>query len=110
MTTVPDTVRMSHRTDPHTSKEAAVKASTGTKKALLYGAILALLEQGPLTPSEVSAEYEKDRRRSRGAWLPEADLYDIRRRMSELEHDHKRIEPTYGRRAGQRVMRLVVES
>ncbi len=107
---VDETVRMSHRNDPHTSHEAAEKASQGTKKELLYGAILAVLRRGPATPAEVLDSYMKDRRKV--SWLPEADLYDIRRRMSELEHDTNRIEAIvespgrYFRREGQRVMRL----
>ena len=112
MSSVTDTVRMSHTQDPHTSKDAAEKASKGTKRALLYGAILSLLEKYPMTPGELLAEYN-DRRNLAPGWLPEADLYDIRRRMTELEHDHGRIESVvespgrFERRAGQRVMRLV---
>jgi len=117
--TIPDTVRMSHKTDPHTSKEAAEKASAGTKKEGLYGAILFILwEYGPRTPSEVLATYlEESEDNFRFEW-PDADLYDVRRRMTELDKDLHRIEPIqvgthrdgspqYQTRAGQRVMRLV---
>jgi len=114
--TVPDTVRMSHTNDPHTSKEAAEKAVT--KKELLYGAILHLLEEGDATPSEIHAKYSE---RVVGFWLRPVDLYDVRRRMTELDKDLHRIEPIqvgthrdgspqYQTRAGQRVMRLVVQS
>jgi hypothetical protein len=118
MTTVTDTTRMSHAQDPHTSKEAAVKASTGTKKALLYGAILYILTDEPATPGEIAQWYGDYR--DDIAWFPAADLYDIRRRMSELFQDnriepiqvgtHKDGSPQYMTREGQRVMRLVVES
>lgn len=103
---VPDTVRMSHRHDPGTSRDAAVRASSGTKKSALYKAIATVLRDGPLTPKEVHREYGHVRMQ-RG-W-PVADLQDIRRRMTELEHDFDRIEPV-GRRNGERVMRLVGEA
>ena len=104
---------MSHKTDPHTSKEAAEKAVT--KKERLYEIVVELIEAyGPLTPSEVLERHNSNR------WainsLPTADLYDIRRRMTELDKDLHRIEPIqvgthrdgspqYQTRSGQRVMR-----
>ena len=117
MTTVTDLTRMSHRNDPHTSKEAAEKAVT--KKAFLYEAILAILLEGPMTPAEVLAVYEEDRTYLPA--LPTADLYDVRRRMTELDKDLHRIEPIqvgthrdgspqYQTRNGQRVMRLTEET
>ena len=117
MSSVTDTTRMSHRTDPHTSKEAAEKASAGTKKALLYGAILEALELGRGTPADVLARYHHAREGV--GWLPaDVDLQEIRRRMTELQHDQGLIEPIQvGTLAsgkpqwqvfdGQRVMRLV---
>jgi len=110
MTTVTDVTRMSHRNDPHTSKEAAEKVVT--KKEHLYGFITRMLAFGPSTPAEVLAEYVTY------GGFPPADLYDIRRRMTELDKDMHRIEPIqvgthrdgspqYQTRAGQRVMRLV---
>ncbi|MDQ0894467.1 hypothetical protein [Agromyces ramosus] len=111
-----DIRRMSHRDDPHTSHEAAERASTGTKKSLLYGAIVAVLAtHGPGTPSEVLDRYTLQRLDIES--LPEADLQEIRRRMTELEHDFGSIEPIrvgtqrggkpqFATREGQRVMRL----
>ena len=116
MSSVTDTVRMSHTQDPHTSKEAAEKVARSTNRKLEYGAILAALETAPMTPAEVHAAYVAARKDL--AWLPDADLYELRRRMSELERTHYRIEPIqvgtkvdgspqYATRQGQRVMRLV---
>lgn len=109
-----EVARMSHRDDPHTSHEAAERVSKGPKKALLYGAIKSILRDGPLTPSEVLGAYRG--RQSSGS-LPEADLQEIRRRMTELQRDFGSIEPIqvgtqiggrpqYATRDGQRVMRL----
>jgi hypothetical protein len=116
MTTVPDTVRMSHRNDPSTSHDAAAKVLP--KVAMLQGAILTILEDGPKTPAEVTDAY--DTMRGDTGWLPYADIYDIRRRWSELYQDgriepiqvgtHDDWSPVFLRRNNQRVMRLVVES
>lgn len=111
-----DVARMSHRNDPHTSHEAAERTATGTKKSLLYGAIKAALAGHPGTPAEVLDRYTLQRLDA-GEWMPEADLQEIRRRMTELEHDFGSIEPIqvgtqrsgkpqYATREGQRVMRL----
>ena len=105
---------MSHRNDPSTSHDAAERVAASGKVALIQGAILGALQAGPATPREVLARYEVAREET-GDWLPDADLYDIPRRMTELEHDHKRIAPIpFGfstlRRNGERVMRLVVSS
>ena len=102
--------RMSHTDDPGTSRDAAEKAVRGRKVALIQGAILGALKGNPGTPREVLDRYNVAREET-GDWLPEADLYDIRRRMTELEHDHKRIAPIpFGfsvlRRNGERVMRV----
>lgn len=109
-----DVTRMSHTDDPHTSHEAAERTAKSTKKALLYGAVLDMLRYAELTPSEATVVYRLERHGA--AWLPDADLYDVRRRMSELQQDG-RIEPIqvgtqrngrpqYMVREGQRVMRL----
>jgi hypothetical protein len=85
------------------------------KKQRLYIAIQDILKFEALTPSEVTAEYQTWRDIFDG---PEADLQEIRRRMTELQHDFDRIEPIqvgtqkggnpqYATREGQRVMRLV---
>lgn len=102
-----DVARMSHRNDPDTSIAAAWKAAEGTKKARLYRAIQeALTLYGPSTPSEVFVKLAFT------GSFPSLDVYDVRRRMTELEHDFDRIEPVMvgdkqERRDGQRVMRLV---
>ena len=112
MSSVTDTVRMSHTQDPHTSKEAAENASKGTKKEQLYAIILRMLTFESMTPGEVLAEYVTY------GGFPPADLFDIRRRMTELDKDQHRIEPIqvgthrdgspqFMTREGQRVMRLV---
>lgn len=112
-----EVARMSHRDDPHTSHEAADRASRGTKKEMLYGAIRVALEIGPGTPAEVLARYQAARAGA-GRWLPSVDLQDIRRRMTEMQRDFGTIEPIkvgtyrggkpqYATRDGQRVMRLV---
>lgn len=102
MSSVTEQVRMSHRNDPETSREAAVKASRGSKKNRLYLAIAAALDlYGPLTPGEVFVKLAGS-----GAFQ-KLDVYDVRRRMSEMEHSLDRIEPNGERREGQRVMRLV---
>lgn len=113
---VNDLTRMSHRHDPHTSADAAEAATDSGKIARLQGAIIAMLRYGPGTPSEVLDRYQQIR--DRIGWLPPVDLYDVRRRMTELHHDLGRIEPIivgtrkggkpqYATRDGQRVMRLV---
>lgn len=111
-----DVARMSHRDDPHTSHEAAERASRGTKKEALYGAIIDMLRRAPGTPAEVLDRYTLERIDTPS--LPEADLQEIRRRMTELQRDLGQIEPIkvgtqlgghpqYATRQGQRVMRLV---
>ena len=112
--TIPDTVRMSHSQDPHTSKEAAEKVVT--KKELLYGAILWILDGAPMTPEEVLGVYRLARHTD-VLWVGGVDLYDFRRRMSELQYDgriepiqvgtHRDGSPQFMTREGQRVMRLV---
>ena len=99
---------MSHWDDPSTSKDAATRTVRGRKLHLIRGAIIGALQQGPATPREVLARYEESRDTA-GEWLPVVDVYDIRRRMTELEHDFERIVPV-GRRNGERVMSLVGES
>lgn len=110
-----DVARMSHRNDAHTSQDAAEATAKSPKRELLYGAIKAALAGHPGTPAEVLDRYTLQRMEI--GWLPEADLQDIRRRMTELEHDAKVIEPIvvgthrngrpqYATREGQRVMRL----
>lgn len=106
---------MSHRDDPHTSHEAAEKAASGTKLELLYGAILEVLGHGPATPAEVLERYLAEPREGI-AWLPDVDLYDIRRRMTELQQQGRIApivvgtrpsgKPRFDAREGQRVMRL----
>ena len=105
---------MSHSSDPHTSSDAAATVSVA-KKNRLYVAIADILKFEALTPAEVTEEYQSWRDIFDG---PEADLQEIRRRMTEMQHDLDRIEPIqvgttvtgrpqYQTRRGQRVMRLV---
>ena len=111
---------MSHTGDPHTSHDAAERTANGTKRALLHGAIVEALKLGRGTPADVLARYHHAREGV--GWLPEdVDLQEIRRRMTELQHDHGLIEPIQvgthrnGKPQwqvfeGQRVMRLAVSS
>ncbi|MFD4111644.1 hypothetical protein ACFWWU_36635 [Streptomyces sp. NPDC058650] len=98
---------MSHTSDPDTSVAAAFRAARGTKMTAIYEAIVTLLAEGPATPKELHQEYFL-RRRSAG-W-PSADLQDIRRRLTELQHDHHRVVDTSTRRNGERVMALAPEA
>lgn len=99
-------VRMSHRQDPDTSAAAAECASTGTKKELLYGAIVGILrDHGPATAKEIHHLYAIGRDGG-GEWLPVADVYDIRRRLSELKRDLGRVVDSGDRRNGEAVMAL----
>lgn len=104
---VTDLVRMSHRNDPDTSRAAAARASRGTKVAAIQAAILRLLVAGPATPKELHQEYFIRRRSER--W-PSADLQDIRRRLTELQHDFQLVVDTKVRRNGERVMALAPEA
>jgi len=107
MSTTNDTElrRMSHATDPDTSHDAARRAKRGRKVVMIQGAILGLLSAGPLTAKELHAAYVT-RREDLYAWLPEADLQDIRRRLTELQHDSHRVIDTKDRRNGERIMAL----
>lgn len=109
--------RMSHRNDPHTSSDAAAKVKA-SKKRRLYSAIIQIIGDGELTPTEVTDEYHWTRDPEKD---PEADLQEIRRRMTELEHDFGAIEPIrvgtrkggkpqYRVEEGQRVMRVVPDA
>ena len=107
MSTTHDTElrRMSHASDPDTSHTAARKAKRGRKVAMIHGAILGVLAGGPLTAKEIHTAYTRQRSELH-AWLPEADLQDIRRRLTELQHDTHRVVDTKTRRNGERVMAL----
>lgn len=102
-----DVARMSHRNDPDTSIAAAMRAARGTKVAAIQTAILRLLATGPATPKELHEEYL---RRHRADGWPTADLQDIRRRLTELQHDFHMVVDTRSRRTGERVMALAPET
>jgi len=102
--------RMSHRHDPDTSHEAAKRARTGRKVVMIRGAILGILsEHGPLTAREIHRHYEEGREPGLLAAIPDADLLDIRRRLTELKLDERRVVDTGTRRNGQAVMGLAEE-
>lgn len=97
--------RMSHRSDPDTSHEAAQRVRRGDKLPLLYGAITGILTvDGPLTAKEIHTAYVETR--GEIVWLPVADLQDIRRRLTELQHDQQRVVDTGERRNGERILAL----
>lgn len=108
--------RMSHTHDPHTSGDAAATV-TVTKKELIYRAVTELLWPDPMTPGEVAVAYDL---LFAGTFdYPDVDLQEIRRRMTEMQHDFGWIEPIqvgtqrggkpqFATREGQRVMRLTV--
>ncbi len=96
-----DLVRMSHRFDPDTSAAAARAAKRGDKKRTIQNAIVAILADGPATAREIYDQYVVNRYDR--AW-PFSDLYDIRRRLTELKLDTGRVVDTGERRNGEAVM------
>ena len=99
-------LRMAHATDPDTSFHAAVRALRGTKKGSIQGQILNLLAScGPLTAKELHFLYDAATRNP-AYNLPPADLYDIRRRLTELKRDLGSVVDSGQRRNGEAVMQL----
>ena len=107
MATATATTRMSHRIDPDTSPDAARLASLGTKEGTIQSAILLIIASGgPATAKEMYREYFMLRRHR--DW-PSADLYDIRRRLTELKKTHLLVIDTGDRRDGEAVMDLATK-
>ena len=101
--TLRDLREVCHRDDPDTSWVAAQLAHSGSKVGDLCTAILALLDEcGPMTAKETHRRYEK--RRALLSWWPEADLQDIRRRMTDLKKHYRLIVDTGTRRNGEAEM------
>ena len=92
--------------NPETSHAAARRAVKGTKKGAVKGQILAFLSlNGPLTAKELAHHYQATF--DLGVFdIPSADLYDIRRRLSELKRIDGVVEAFGERRNGEDVMRL----
>lgn len=102
--TIDDIRRMCHEGDPDTSRVAAELVAVGSKRAIIYSAIVRMLaDGGPATARELHREYFLLRRDR--DWPP-ADLLDIRRRLTELKLDFRIVTDTKLRRDGQAVMEL----
>lgn len=65
--------------------------------------------RGPATAKELHADYQM-LRRSGGADIPDVDVYEIRRRLSEMKVVDGTVVDTGGRRDRQSVLGLVEES